>query len=69
MHLGTEIKYLLLQCSRLLQATEIQLLHSQYEEERTQILTKLMLALEHTYTQRDIYTEQTNPCSWKLMAA
>ena len=47
MHLGTKIHYLFFQCSRLLQATEIQLLQNQCEQERTQILTNLMLALKN----------------------
>ena len=47
MHLGTKIDYLFFQSSRLLQATEIQLLQNQCEQERTQILTNLMLALEN----------------------
>ena len=47
MHLGTKIDYLFFQSSRLLQATEIQLLQNQCEQERTQILAKLMLALEN----------------------
>ena len=47
MHLGTKIEYLFFQSSRLLQATEIQLLQNQCEKERTQILTSLMLALEN----------------------
>ena len=47
MHLGTKIDYLIFQSSRLLQATEIQLLQNQCEQERTQILTNLMLALEN----------------------
>ena len=47
MHLGTKIDYLFFQSSRLLQATEIQLLQNQCEQERTQILTILMLALEN----------------------
>ena len=47
MHLGTKIDYLLFQSSRLLQATEIQFLQNQCEQERTQILTNLMLALEN----------------------
>ena len=47
MHLGTKIDYLFFQSSRLLQATEIQLLRNQCEQERTQILTNLMLALEN----------------------
>ena len=47
MHLGTKIDYLFFQSSRLLQATEIQLLQNQCEQERTQILTNLMLVLEN----------------------
>ena len=47
MHLGTKIDYLFFQSSRLLQGTEIQLLQNQCEQERTQILTNLMLALEN----------------------
>ena len=47
MHLGTKTDYLFFQSSRLLQATEIELLQSQCEQERTQILTNLMLALEN----------------------
>ena len=47
MHLGTKIDYLFFQSSRLLQATEKQLLQNQCEQERTQVLTNLMLALEN----------------------
>ena len=47
MHLGTKIDYLFFQSCRLLQATEIQLLQNQCEQERAQILTNLMLALEN----------------------
>ena len=47
MHLGTKIDYLFLQSSRLLQTTEIQLLQNKREQERTQFLTYLMLALEN----------------------
>ena len=47
MHLGTKIDYLFLKSSRLLQATEIQLLPNQCEQERTQIPTNLTLALEN----------------------
>ena len=47
MHLGTKIDYLFFQSSRLLQATEIPLLQNQCEQERTQILTNLKLALEN----------------------
>ena len=43
MHPRTKIDYLLFQSSRLLQATEIQLLRNQCEQERTQILTNFML--------------------------
>ena len=47
LHLGTKTDYLFFQSSRLLQATEIQLLQNQCEQERTQILTNLMLAPEN----------------------
>ena len=47
MHLGTKTDYFFFQSSRLLQATEIQLLQNQCEKERTQIFTNLMLALEN----------------------
>ena len=47
MHLGTKIDYLFFQSSRKLQATERQFLPYQGEQERTQILTNLMLALEN----------------------
>ena len=46
MHLGTKNDYLFFQSSQLLQATEIQLLQNQCEQDCTQILTNLMLALE-----------------------
>ena len=48
MHMGTKLDYLFFQSSRLLQASEIQLLKNQCERERTQILTILMLSLENT---------------------
>ena len=47
MHLGTKLDYLFFQSSRLHQASEIQLLRNQYQHERTQILTILMLSLEN----------------------
>ena len=47
MHFGTKIDYLFFQSSRSLQPTEIQLLQNQFEQERTQILTNLMLPLEN----------------------
>ena len=49
MHLGTKIDNLFFQSSRLLQATEIQLLQNQCEQEPTQILTNLMLTLENPH--------------------
>ena len=47
MHLATKIDYLIFQSSRLLQATETQLLKNQCEQERTQNLTNLILAPEN----------------------
>ena len=47
MHMGTKLDYLFFQSSRLLQASEIQLLKNQCEQERTQILTILTLSLEN----------------------
>ena len=47
MHLGTKMDYLFFQSSQLLQASEIQLLKNQCKQERTQILTILMLSLEN----------------------
>ena len=46
-HLGTKIDYQFCQCSLLFQATETKLIQNQREKERTQILTKLMLAPEN----------------------
>ena len=47
MHMRTKLDYLFFQSSRLLQDSEIQLLKNQCEQERTQILTILMLSLEN----------------------
>ena len=47
MHIGTKLDYLFFQSSRLLQASEIQILKNQCEKERTQIFTFLMLSLEN----------------------
>ena len=47
MHKGTKLDYLFFKSSRLLQASEIQLLKNQCEQERTQIPTILMLPLEN----------------------
>ena len=47
MHLGTKTDYIFYQSSRLLQATVIQLLQNQCEQERTQFLPNFMLALEN----------------------
>ena len=46
MHMGTKLDYLFFQSSPILQASEIPLLKNQCEQERTQILTILMLFLE-----------------------
>ena len=46
MHMGTKLDYLFFQSSRILQVSEIQLLKNQCKQERTQILTILMLSLE-----------------------
>ena len=46
MQMGTKMDHLFFQSSRLLQASEIQLLKNQCEQERRQILTNLMLSLE-----------------------
>ena len=45
--MGTKLYYLFFQSSRLLQASEIQLLKNQCEKKRTQILTILMLSHEN----------------------
>ena len=45
MHMGTKLDCLFFQSSQLLQASEIQLLKNHCEQERTQILTILMLSL------------------------
>ena len=47
MHMGTKMDYLFFQSSRLIQASERQLLKNQCEQERTQILTILMLSPEN----------------------
>ena len=47
MHMGTKMDYLFFQSSQLLQASEIQLLKNQCVQERTQILTVLMLSLKN----------------------
>ena len=47
MQMGTNLDYLSFQSSRLLQVSEIQLLQNQREQERTQVLTILMLSLEN----------------------
>ena len=47
MHMGTILNYLFFQSSRLLQASEIQHLKNQCEQEWTQILTILMPSLEN----------------------
>ena len=47
MHMGTKMDYLFFQSPRLFQASEIQLLKNQCEEEQTQILTILMQSREN----------------------
>ena len=56
MHMGTKLDYFFFQSSRLLQASEIQLLKNQCEQERTQILTVLMLSLENSRLARYMLT-------------
>ena len=65
MHMGTKLDHLFFQSSRLLQASEIQLLKNQCEQERTQILTNLMLSLENPRLAGYMLTGQ---CFWKLTA-
>ena len=65
-HLGTKLDYFFFQISRLLQASEIQLLKNQCEQERTQIPTILMLSLE-THASPDICQLECQ-CFWRLMA-
>ena len=68
MHMGTKLDYLFFQSSRLLQASEIQLLKNPCEQEPTQILTILMLSLENPRLAGYMLTG-TGQCFWKLMAA
>ena len=67
-YLNTYYDYLFFQSSPLLQATEIQLLQNQCEQERTQILTNLMLALENPVWPVTC-SLATDQCFWKQMAA
>ena len=71
MHLGTKIDYLFFQSSRLLQATEIHLLRNQCEQERTQFLINLMLALQNPCLagymltgNRSIFRETDGSVAW-----
>ena len=70
MHLGTKIDYLFFQSSRLLQATEIQLLQNQFEQESSQFLTNFMLALEnprlagYMLTNRSMFLETDGSVAW-----
>ena len=70
-YLATKIYYLIFQGSRLLQATEIQLLQNQCQQERTQILTNFMLAVEkprlagHMLTgNRSMFSETDGSVDW-----
>ena len=47
MHMRAELDHLFFESPRLLQASEIQLLKNHCEQERTQILTILMLSLKN----------------------
>ena len=47
MHTGTKLDYFFFQYYWLLQGSETQLLKNQYEQERTEKLTILMLSLEN----------------------
>ena len=47
LHQGTKLDHLFFESTRLLEASEIQLLKAQCEQERTQILTILMLSMEN----------------------
>ena len=47
MQVGTKLDYLFFESTRSFQSSEIQMLKNQCEEERTQILTILMLSLEN----------------------
>ena len=71
MHMGTNLDYLFFQSSRLLQASEIQLLQNQCEQERTQIPTVLMLSLENPSLagymltgSRSIFLESDGSLAW-----
>ena len=56
MHMRIKIDHLFFQSLRLLQASEIQLLKNQCEQERTQFLTFLMLSLENPRLARYMLT-------------
>ena len=47
MHVGIKLDYLFFQSSRSIQASDIQVLKNQCEQQRTQIVTILMLSLEN----------------------
>ena len=71
MHMGTKLDYLFFLNSRLLQASELQLLKNQCEQERTQILTNLMLSLENLRLagymltgNRSIFLETDGSLAW-----
>ena len=68
MHLVTKMYYLFFESSRLLQAMEIQLLQNQCEQERTQILSNLMLALENPVSPVTC-SLVTDQCIWKQKEA
>ena len=56
MHMGTKLDYFFFRSSRILQTSEIKLLKNHCEQEKTQILTILMLPLENPRLARYMLT-------------
>ena len=56
MHVGTKLDYIIFRSSRFLQGSEIQLLKIQCEQERTQVLTILLLSLENPHLAGYMFT-------------
>ena len=70
-HMGTKLDYLFFQSLRLLQVSEIQLLKNQYGQERTQIITTLMLSFENPHLagyaltgNRSMFLETDGSLAW-----
>ena len=70
-HQGTKLDYLFFESSKMLESSEIQLLKNLCEQERTQILTILMLPMENPRLAGYILTgnQSTDLCSSVPMAA